>query len=35
MSPFRFDPPPPPSLAVDGLDRRDPVARVFRVGASE
>jgi hypothetical protein len=35
MSAFLFDPRPTPSLAIDGLDRRYPVARIFRVGPSE
>jgi fumarylpyruvate hydrolase len=32
MSRFLFDPPPPPSLAIEGLERRYPVARIFCVG---
>ncbi|MGO4872513.1 MAG: fumarylacetoacetate hydrolase family protein [Roseiarcus sp.] len=32
MSHFLFDPPLTPSLAIDGLDRRYPVARIFCVG---
>jgi fumarylpyruvate hydrolase len=32
MSPYLFEPPPIPTLAVDGLDRRYPVARIFCVG---
>lgn len=32
MSLFLFDPPAPPSLAIEGLDRRYPVARIFCVG---
>lgn len=32
MSSFLFDLPPRPSLAVDGLERRYPVARIFCVG---
>jgi fumarylpyruvate hydrolase len=32
MNRFLFDSPPPPSLAVDGLDTRYPVSRIFCVG---
>ncbi len=32
MSQFLFEPPPRPSLAIDGLDKRYPVARIFCVG---
>jgi fumarylpyruvate hydrolase len=32
MTPYLFDPPPPPSLAIVGDERRYPVARIFCVG---
>ncbi len=32
MSSYLFDPLPVPSLAIEGLDQRYPVARIFCVG---